>query len=68
MSQHTTVKVSKETASKLAALQKVLNTRTMDETIALLVRKRRIEAIELAFGSDKRPREFSEEDRLESRS
>jgi len=62
------VKVSKETVRRLAALQRSLHTRSMDETIDILVRRRRKDVLGAAFGSDTKPREFAEEDRLEDRS
>lgn len=62
----TTVKVSKETVRRLAALQRSLNAKSMDETIGILVRRRRKEVIDAAFGSDRmKSRKFTEEDRLE---
>jgi len=69
MGESTTVKVSKETVRKLAALQRSLGTRSMDETIEALVRRRRMEALAAIAGADKvRDRRFREEDRLEDRS
>ncbi|HVP23596.1 MAG TPA: hypothetical protein VMS77_06760 [Conexivisphaerales archaeon] len=69
LTESTTVKVSKETVRRLAALQRSLHARSMDETIAILVRRRRKEALDAAFGSDPTAsRSFTEEDRLEDRS
>jgi hypothetical protein len=62
----TTVKVSKETVRRLAALQRSLHTSSMDETIEALVRRRRREALEAIAGTDRRAaRRFRESDRLE---
>jgi predicted CopG family antitoxin len=68
LTESTTVKVSKETVRKLAALQRSFHTRSMDETIEVLVKRRRKEILGGAFGSDAKPRKFAEEDRLEDRS
>ncbi|MDV3278003.1 MAG: hypothetical protein LYZ69_05990 [Nitrososphaerales archaeon] len=66
MAGSTTVKVSRETVRKLAALQRSLHARSMDETIEILVKKRRKEILDSAFGSDKsKSRRFEERDRLE---
>jgi len=65
----TTVKVSKETAKKLAVLQHRLHKATLDETIQALVAGHRKELIEESFGADRgRLRTFSEGDRGEDRS
>jgi len=65
----TTVKVSKQTVRRLAALQTSLHAKSMDETIEILVKKRRKETLEAVFGSDlNKTRKFTEEDRLEDRS
>jgi hypothetical protein len=62
----TTVKVSNETARKLAALQRSLRTRSMDETIDALIRRRRKLTLDSIFGSDSvKTRRFSEQDRFE---
>jgi hypothetical protein len=67
MAESTTVKVSRENARRLAALQRSLHTRTMDETIEILVKRRRKELLEAAFGSDRsKSRKFTEGDRLEN--
>ena len=69
LTEATTVKVSKETVRKLAALQRSLRARSMDETIEILVKRRRKEVIDAAFGSDRsKSRKFREDDRLEDRS
>ncbi len=65
----TTVKVSRQTAKKLSALQRSINAKSLDETIDLLVRKHRKELIDQIFGVDReRISPFSEEDRGEDRS
>jgi len=69
LAESTNVKVSKETVRRLAALQRSLHTKSMDETIEILVRRRRKEALDAAFGSDRaKSRKFTEDDRLEDRS
>lgn len=63
------MKVSKDTARKLAALQRSLRTRTLDDTIVTLVKRHRKELIDEAFGADRgRIRPFRESDRGEDRS
>ena len=63
------MKVSKETVRKLAALQRSLQAKSMDETIEILLRRRRKEALDAAFGSDPvKSRKFMEKDRLEDSS
>lgn len=65
----TTVKVSKDTAKMLAALQKGVHARTLEDTIVLLVRRHRKELLEEAFGVDRaRVKPFREGDRGENRS
>lgn len=65
----TTVKVSKDTAKKLAVLQHRLRKATLDETIQTLVAHHRKELIEESFGADRgRMRAFGEGDRGEDRS
>lgn len=65
----TTVKVSKDTAKKLAVLQHRLRKATLDETIQTLVAHHRKELIEESFGADRgKLRTFSEGDRGEDRS
>ena len=69
MAESTTVKVSKETVRKLVALQRSLRTRSMDETIGALVRRRRLDILDAIAGTDRTSaRKFREEDRLENRS
>lgn len=69
MMEPTTVKVSKDTAKKLANLQHRLHKESLDATIQTLVVRHRKELIEEAFGVDRgRIRPFSEEDRGEDRS
>lgn len=48
----TTVKVSKQTARKLSSLQRSLKTKSLDETVDLLVKQHRKELIREAFGAD----------------
>jgi len=65
----TTVKVSKDTAKKLAVLQHRLRKATLDETIQTLVARHRKELIEESFGADRgKMRTFGEGDRGEDRS
>jgi predicted CopG family antitoxin len=68
LGESTTVKVSKETVRKLAALQRSLHTSSMDETIEALVRRRRKDVLDAIAGTDRSKRRFEEEDRLENRS
>ena len=69
MAESTTVKVSKETVRKLVALQRSLRTRSMDETIGALIRRRRLDILDAIAGTDRTStRKFREEDRLENRS
>ncbi len=64
----TTVKVSKETVRRLAALQRSFQAKSMDETIEILVKRRRKQVLDAAFGSDLvKSRKFKEDDRLEDR-
>ncbi len=66
----TTVKVSKETAKKLSSLQRSLKTKSLDETVDLLLKQHRKELFKEAFGADrgKKMKPFSEEeDRGENR-
>jgi len=65
----TTVKVSKDTARKLAVLQRRLHKETLDATIQTLVARHRKELIEEVFGADRgRVQSFGEADRGEDRS
>jgi hypothetical protein len=65
----TTVKVSKDTVRQLAALQRGLHTRTLEETIHLLLKRHRKELLDEAFGADRgRVSSFNEGDRGEDRS
>ena len=62
----TTVKVSKQTARKLSSLQRSLRTKSLDETVDLLVNQHRKELMREAFGADRgKIKPFSEEDRGE---
>ncbi|MGH9917995.1 MAG: hypothetical protein ACRD6W_03850 [Nitrososphaerales archaeon] len=63
------MKVSKQTARQLSALQHSLRARSIEETINLLVRKHRKELLDDALGADRgRVGRFKEEDRGEDRS
>lgn len=65
----TTVKVSKDTARELAALQRGIHARTLEETIRMLVRRHRKALLEESFGADRgRLSPFTEEDRGEDSS
>jgi hypothetical protein len=65
----TTVKVSKDTARKLAVLQRRLHKETLDATIQMLVARHRKELIDEAFGADRGlALTFREADRGEDRS
>ncbi|MBI2648576.1 MAG: hypothetical protein HYY68_03585 [Thaumarchaeota archaeon] len=65
----TAVKVSRDTAKKLAVLQRRLHTESLDETIRMLVARHRKELIEEAFGADRgKVGRFNEADRGEDRS
>jgi hypothetical protein len=69
MMDSTTVKVSKETVRQLATLQRGLHTRTLEETIRLLLKRHRKELLDEAFGADRgRVSSFSEDDRGEDSS
>jgi hypothetical protein len=64
----TTVKVSKETAKELAALQHTLRAKTLEETIGILMKRHRRELLDEAFGKDRgKLGRFKEEDRGEDR-
>ena len=64
-----TVKVSKDTARKLAALQHRLRKESLDATIQVLVARHRKELLDEAFGSDRgKVHPFGEGDRGEDRS
>jgi hypothetical protein len=65
----TTVKVSKDTARELAALQKGMHAKTLEETIRMLVVRHRRELLDEAFGADTgKVTHFREDDRDEDRS
>ncbi len=65
----TTVKVSKDTARELAALQKGMHARTLEETIRMLVMRHRKELLDEAFGADSgKVTPFTGDDRDEDRS
>lgn len=63
------MKVSKDTARRLAVLQHRLHKETLDATIQMLVARHRKELIEEAFGADRgRVQPFREADRGEDHS
>lgn len=63
------MKVSKDTARKLAVLQRRLHKETLDATIQALVARHRKELIEEAFGADRGlVQAFEEADRRENHS
>jgi hypothetical protein len=65
----TTVKVSKDTARELAALQRGIHAKTLEETIRVLVARHRTELLEESFGEDRgRMTSFAGSDRDEDRS
>jgi hypothetical protein len=65
----TTVKVSKNTARELAALQHGIHAKTIEETIKILVKKHRRDLLEESFGVDRgKLGSFTEKDRGEDRS
>ena len=65
----TTVKVSKDTARELAALQKGVHARTLDEMIRMLVVRHRKELLDATFGADRgKMTTFGGDDRDEDRS
>ncbi len=66
----TTVKVSKETVERLAALQRTLGARSLEETILALIKQHRREILSGAFGIDRGGKisQFREVDRGEDRS
>jgi len=62
----TTVKVSRQTARKLTSLQRSLKSKSLDETVDLLVKQHRKELIKQAFGADRgKIKPYSEDDRGE---
>lgn len=64
----TTIKVSKSTVAELEKLREQLNTRSLDETVRLLIRKHGMDALREALGADRgKIRPFTEEDRGEDR-
>jgi len=69
MADTTTIRVSKKTAQTLENLKDKLNAQNLDETIQLLVKKQRKNALNMGFGIAKnRLKPFTEEDRGEDRS
>jgi predicted CopG family antitoxin len=65
----TTIKVSKDTARELAALQKGMHAKSLEETIEKLVMRHRRELLDEAFGADSgKMTSFTEDDRDEDRS
>jgi hypothetical protein len=68
MNETTTIRVSKKTAETLEHLRKKLNSRNLDETIQLLVKKQRKTVLDQAFGIAKNQiKPFTEADRGEDR-
>jgi len=66
MSSTTTVKVSKATLSELEKLREQLNARSLDEAIRSLIKRHRLQLLQVALGADKgKIRAFTEEDRGE---
>jgi predicted RNA binding protein with dsRBD fold (UPF0201 family) len=66
MSSATTVKVSKATLSELEKLREQLNARSLDEAIRSLIKRHRLQLLQVALGADKgKIRAFTEEDRGE---
>ena len=64
----TTVKVSKDTARELAALQKGIHAKTLEDTIRMLVMRHRKELLDETFGADSgKMTSFTEDDRDEDR-
>ena len=64
----TTVKVSKETLVELEKLRDHLDLRSLDETIAVLVRKHRAAVLDAVLGVDKgKVKPFTESERGEDR-
>ena len=63
------MKVSKDTARELAALQKGIHAKTLEETIQMLVMRHRKELLDGVFGADRgKMTPFTEDDRDEDRS
>ena len=68
MNETTTIRVSKKTAETLEHLREKLNSRNLDDTIQLLVKKQRKAVLDQAFGIAKNQiKPFTEEDRGEDR-
>jgi predicted RNA binding protein with dsRBD fold (UPF0201 family) len=66
MSSTTTVKVSKATLSELEKLREQLNARSLDEAIRSLIKRHRLQLLQVALGADRgKIRAFTEEDRGE---
>ncbi|MCI4347713.1 MAG: hypothetical protein L3J97_03730 [Thermoplasmata archaeon] len=63
----TTMRVSRETLDELERFQRVLRTKTADDTLRALMRIKRKELIDRAFGSLKgKVSRFTEDDRFDS--
>jgi hypothetical protein len=63
----TTVRVSRETLDELERFQRILKTRTADETIRAIMRIKRKELVDRAYGGLRgRVSAFTEADRLEN--
>jgi hypothetical protein len=68
MMMSTTVKVSKSTVAELEKLRQQLNARSLDETVRLLIKRHRMDALRGALGADRgKIRPFTEEDMGEDR-
>lgn len=64
----TTVKISRTTLAQLEKLREEMKLDSLEDTIRLLIRRRRSEALEEAFGMDRgRIEPFTEADRGEDR-
>jgi hypothetical protein len=62
------VKVSRNTLTELEKLRDRLKVRSLDEAIAALIRRHRMDALRAALGADKgRVKPFTEADRGEDR-
>jgi hypothetical protein len=65
----TTVKISTATVRQLKVLQRRLGTKSLDETIRVLLREHRRKLLDSSFGAYRgKVSEFREEDRGEDRS
>jgi hypothetical protein len=63
----TTMRVSRETLDELERLQRILKTKTADETLRAIMRVKRKELVDGAYGALRRKiSPFTEADRLDS--